>query len=328
MTNTELVIPKGDYYCRTTAVIGELGGRPLRIRGEGPVDWVDAPGRGVALRWPVGHAEPAMIINAAGTELQHVRLQGNGPKQTTVPVVLQCNARVDLLHVYVFNWRAQTAAVELTGRDGGPGANMWSMRHVHVRGLWGPAKGFWVHGADANAGYAEQCDASDVQEGTSVHDDSFLGNLWAAPHVHAAETNTSPPYMADGRSSRTVFAGPYTEGYVSSTLAAPNMRIGGIGRMSGGGLQIAEGRISGATAINPTLRTTGFSRTGLQQLIRIEFEDGIDPKTGKPTTDFVVVQWDARTDDAGAPVNKNTYRTARALWRAASSKELARWLLK
>lgn len=308
-TNRTIEVPPGDWTCRSTMRLGSASGsRPIRLIGDGPVDHSDRPGRGAVFRWSAPPAEGSLVeINAPSTTLERLRFQGLGAKMLPAKFGIETTCAVEIRNCVILNIACTEAALSIEADNNRAaetkGANLWRLEGVHVRGVWGPGAGIRIRGGDANAGLAQAVDCSDVQQGPGIWDDSFLGNTWVGCHVHQAETNQSPPYLCEGRSSRSRFLGCYTEGYVPSHITPPSIWIGGQGRVAGGCTILSEGRMTNVALVAPTIRSAAGD---LPRVARIEI-DG--------TGDFWTLDFDKRLS---SPHNG----WLRFLYRAASAYEV------
>lgn len=334
----EIVLAPKVYTCRSAAVLGVVGGRPITIRGEGSADWSSSLERGAILFWPVTLDKPAITILAGGTRIEGVKLQSQGPKLAApgFPAAIKSFARATIRDVSIVSWRVSIAALHVhgNGKAMGTDASLMRVDGLKINGVWGEGRAVYVHGADANAGLYSQISAVNVQNSSSIHDGSQLGNTWIACHVHPSERsettggiNRSPPYVADGAGARALFLGNYAEsGTQPSKVAPPSMWIGGLGRrgVSGGGLVLSEGELRNVRVRSPTIVSEAYDTVGLQRLMLLEVQDG----PAEADIDTVEVSYDARLNKLTTPPTplRSTYGSIVWLWQ--NRREVLRWSMR
>lgn len=305
-----LELEPGDYSCRSAMKLSSPTGRPIRLVGQAPVNQHAATGRGAAFVWhkaPPNGGSLAEIL-APDCEIERVAFRGRGAAMDPVANGLIARARVHLRQVWVtsVNIKPDGAAIVIDGSDtiakvtdpltgrttgGGPGANSWDMYDVAVRGVWGGGHGVWIRGGgDSNAGCGTLVNASDVQAGVGIWDDSFLGNMWLACHVHQGANNTSPPYKCIDPNARSAFIRCYTEGLVQNDIRRPSMWIQGQGRVGGGASIVSEGRMHNMTVYNPTIQSVRDPKTGISTLMRWY----IDADANEVVDDSWILTYDPR----------------------------------
>lgn len=110
-----------------------------------------------------------------------------------------------------------------SGNDTEGNANTWRASNLRIQQCGG--HGFFVKGADANAGTAIGIDAS-ANAKCGIYDSSFLGNTYIGCH---SASNADSAYRADNANARCVFMGCYSEGgSAPSMILAPSIVVGGL----------------------------------------------------------------------------------------------------
>lgn len=322
------------YECVSPIKLGPQGGRPIRLAALGPADRSTSLERGAILRWRAPLDVAAVTVGAPGTEIAGIKFVGPArarvrladgtlPDTAQMPATLQANARVVVQDCTFQNWRTTNAVVHLYG-NGAVGSDVSgsTLNQVRIDQFFGPGPGVKVQGADANVITCQQVSATNGHESSGIVDASFLGCLWLGCHVHPSErnevtglVNRSPPYRAEGRSSRATFVGCYAEsGTEPSIIVPPNVWLSGIGGIQGGGFILSNGEVRGARLRAPVIVSEKWNRSSFMRVLRLEVESGLDAG-GRPIIDFLEALYDGRETDAGAPLDKRFYGTVRWLWK-------------
>lgn len=176
-------------------------------------------------------------------------------------------ARARIINCTVAGWPEHGIAIVASVGGGGDlegNANNWYVEGI--RTIQNARTGFYVDGADANAGIGVRIDASQNGE-RGIYDSSFLGNTYIGAHTAA---NTLAPYKTDNVNARCVFIGCYVEsGQPISEIIAPSMSIGGINDFQSAGAGDAwtfgdKGlRVSNGTVSEPSIGPSLDVDTGL-----------------------------------------------------------------
>lgn len=166
--------------------------------------------------------------SAAGSVLDGILLRGSyWPSSTgTTGHGIWLRGRATLRHCSFRGFAENGVNIVAGSGTGGfteGNANNWYMDAVLAINNGG--HGFFVDGADVNAGLGSLCNA--IQNGGwGIYEGSFLGNVWNQPHTSG---NTTGSYKGDSLNACSVWVGPYTEGgQPDSEWDQANLIIGGI----------------------------------------------------------------------------------------------------
>lgn len=175
-----------------------------------------------------GETTRANGSSAAGSVIDGVSFRGGywpgsvGTLGTGIRVRTRCILRNINVRGYAVDGVSVIAGAGAGGAHEG-NANNWSMYNIRCQN--NGRHGFYVDGADANAGAGILCDASS-NGGYGIYESSFLGNVWVQSHTAA---NTLGSALADGLGGCTVWVGPYEEsGQPASVFSQANLVLGGI----------------------------------------------------------------------------------------------------
>jgi len=199
---------------------------------------------------------------------------------------ISLRARAVVRNVYVIDWKENGVHIAATAGGALEGnANNFILENVDSTGNGG--HGFFIDGADANAGILTMCSARG-NVGDGFRDSSFLGNTFIACH---AEDNGGFSYLTEDVNARSTFIGCYSEGGGGAISIGRSCNIfGGLlnsGIVSDGGFSIrggvADGRLQGnvsdATPDTPTyqLGNTAVGQPGYL----ISFFNTLDASAGQ-----------------------------------------------
>lgn len=197
-------------------------------------------------------------------------LQIKGPVSTsTNSVGVDSEAGLRLRDVFVQGfWMGVNIRGDSTGET--TNANNWLLDNVLIQGTGGP--GFYVSGADANAGLAVNLNISNTCQAVpqseacwALRDRSFLGNTYLNPHTAYSGNLVDtyfPQYVIENATSSTLLLNPYQEGQeAGSVLTGTGLALSGRLQNVGdpGFTQIRGRRVAGDLAFN----ADGWTEAGL-----------------------------------------------------------------
>lgn len=175
--------------------------------------------------------------SAAGSVIDGISFRGNfWPSSTgTVGHGIWLRTRAVLRNINIRGY-AQNG-VNIVATAGGGGFNEGNVNNWfadNVRSIDNGGHGWFVDGADANAGVGINCHG-DANVGWGIYESSFLGNTWIETHTAG---NTLGGYKSDGINTSTIWINPYAEGdqdpsefdqaslVLGSTLAVDPTKLG------------------------------------------------------------------------------------------------------
>lgn len=221
------------------------------------------------------------------SRIEDLVLVGLGYGAATSGHGILMEARCVLKNLWITNFGGNGVSIEASSGNFPPtNANLWFMEGV--ASVQNKGHGFFINGADANAGTAILCNGSS-NSGWGFYDSSFLGNTYIGCHTDA---NLAGSYKVDDVNARCTFIGCYHEGgqHLPNLSPSNSTWIGGLveGRIQGGSTVIKDGRADGmffrAAGLNRYDSLQGATlgsapQEGLQAFLRTStVEDGSFPQ--------------------------------------------------
>ena len=240
--------------------------KPIRLRGAGPGS------RSVLtsyLRWPanttgirIKYLDGGSTIGR-GSSVEDLALVGLGYGGATSGHGIFIEARGIVRNVWITNFGGNGVSIEAsTGDSPATNANNWFLENVGS--VQNKGHGFYVNGADANAGVAICCDGSS-NVGWGFFEESFLGNTYMGCH---ADANILGSYYCEDPNNRSVYVGCYHEGgQPLPDLSDSNaLWLGGLveGGAIPGGTALQDGRW---TALD--VRAAGNGQTSIENHVQL-----------------------------------------------------------
>lgn len=229
-----IYFPNGVYRCDTTIQLK----KSVRLYGNGSGLLYDSVAQ---LVFPAGttgiliHAYNTINNTTEGTPttsgsasiIEGLRIiGGRGTADAYGGHGIRMRGMAEIRNCMVYNFEGNGYHIYAGAGFGGAiegNCNLWRLRGCFA--LTNKGHGFYVEGADANAGGALYCNAID-NDGWGFWDNSFLGNGYEFCHT---ESNALGAYKSIGANARTTFIQCYSEGgQPESEFLLPTMVLGGL----------------------------------------------------------------------------------------------------
>lgn len=184
-----------------------------------------------------GSGTVSLTKNSAGSELRSLQLYQHGGTVGGNGVTILSPSIIDSVWVSGFKENGFNVVAST-----GDNANANGFRILNCGAASMGGHGFYINGADSNAGLISGCVATS-NKGWGFWDSSFLGNTFVACE---ADANGAGSYKCDDPNARTLFINCYVEGYQSPVLTDSRATwLGGLTQSPViGGLSLVDGRWS------------------------------------------------------------------------------------